>query len=102
MSDRWSADLGLGYKRSQVWQQGVGLVGGHGMTAMFGVVANPYVGVTLRTDIMRGGNRTTHSLMAGVTSTRASEFLLKTIALGALRAVLGKIGIDLDEEGEEQ
>ncbi|HMC55118.1 MAG TPA: hypothetical protein VKH19_08120 [Gemmatimonadaceae bacterium] len=101
LGNRWSADLSAGFKHSAIWRNGMGLVGGHGMTAMLSVVANPYVGVALRTDIMRGGGRTARSLMGGVTSTRASEFLLKTVALGALRATLGAIGIHVDEDDEE-
>jgi hypothetical protein len=100
INDRWSADAALGYRRAQVWRNGVGLVGGHGATLMLGVVANPYVGVTLRSDLIRGGDRTTRSLMAGITSTRGSEFLLKTVALGLLRAALGAIGIHVGEDDE--
>ena len=97
ISDRWSADASVGYKRSQVWRNG-GFVNGQGATMMLGVVANPYVGVSLRSDFIRGGNRTTRDLMAGVTSTRASEFLLKTLALGLLRAALGAIGIHVGDD----
>jgi len=101
ISDRWSADAGVGFKRTQVWRNGVGLVDGNGVTMMLGVVANPWAGLTLRSDLIRGGDRTTRSLMAGVTSTRASEFLVKTIALGLVRAAFGAIGIHIDEDGEE-
>ena len=95
-----SANAALGYRRTQLWRAGTGLVGAQGATAMLGFTLNQYMGVSVRGELMRGGGRTARSALVGINSTRGSEFFLKTVAIGLVRLVLGKIGIHVGDEDE--
>jgi hypothetical protein len=98
LSQRASIDAGLGYQTNQVWEPGVGLVNGRGVTAMIGFTPSTYVGFSLRTDVIRARHRDHRALMIGVQSTRLSEVFIKYAAIGVARALLAKIGIELETE----
>ena len=92
-------DAGVGYRRGSVRSAGE-FARADGGTVMAGYTPNRWIGVTLRGDMMRARGRTHHALMLGATSTRASEFMFRAVLYGAIRALLGSIGIDLEEEGQ--
>jgi len=97
LSNSASANAALGYMRTRLIR-GAETVPGQGVTAMIGLTANQWIGLTLRGELIRGGGHTARGFMLGATSTRVSEFFIREMALGALRALLGKIGLDLGDD----
>jgi hypothetical protein len=93
-----TADAGLGYKNANVWQAGRGFVHASGATAMVGFTPNRFVGVRVRADIAHGGGRTARMVSVGATSGWLSENFIRVTALAIVRAIFGKIGIDIGDE----
>lgn len=91
-------DVGLGYKVNEVWEQGVGLVGARGITAMLGYTPTRYIGLSARGDFVRSPSRNHRAVLVGVQSTRLSELMIKHLFIGVIRALLASIGIELEEE----
>ena len=90
-------DAGLGYRRGAV-RDASEMVRASGVTLLAGYTPNRWIGVTLRGDLLRARGRAHNALMIGATSTRASEFMFRAVFIEMVRALLGSIGIDLEEE----
>lgn len=89
-------DLGLGWKRNEVWQ-GAGLVAGQGMTFLIGYTPSRWVGATVRYDFVTVAGRIHRGLLLGVQSTRTSEYVFRGLALAIVDGLLGKIGFERGE-----
>jgi hypothetical protein len=91
-------DGGLGYKTHEVWVDGVGAVKGHGMTAMLAFTPSRFIGVNARFDLIRARGTNHSAVLLGLQSTRLSEVMMRFVFVETIRAVLGRIGIELEDE----
>ena len=91
-------DASVGFKRSGVHHAPDASVTANGVTAMVGYTPNRWIGLSLRGDVVRARGRNHHAIMAGVQSTRASEFIVRGFFVAAVRALLGAIGLEVEEE----
>ena len=98
LTPRHALDFGGGYRSVSMWRDSWGFERGHGVTAHAGYTYNPWVGVVLRGDMVRGLGRNARALQVGLRSTRASELALQLTAILAWRAALAAIGIEPSEE----
>lgn len=95
-------DAALGYRKADVWKDGTGSMTGRGLTMMAGYTFNPYVGISVRGDLIHAAGRQRRAMSLGVRSTRLSEAFIKYTAIAVARAALAKIGIELEEDSEDQ
>ena len=95
-------DAAFGYREMPVWKDGMGFRGGRGVTAMAGYTFSSYVAISLRADLIRAAGRPRRALHVGIRSTRLSEAVLKLTAVAAARAALAAIGMELDEDDDEE
>jgi hypothetical protein len=91
-------DAGLGFKTNAIWQPGEGFVPARGGTVMLGFTPSHWVGASIRADVVRARGATHRGVLAGLHSTRASEWLARVIVVEVFRALLGAIGIELDDD----
>lgn len=103
---RWLApthaiDIGGGYRSMSMWRDQWGFDRGRGITAHAGYTYNPWIGVVLRGDLVRGAGRRASALHVGVRSTRLSELAIRATAILAGRALLAAMGIETDDEDDE-
>jgi hypothetical protein len=96
-----AVDVGVGYKTNSVWQNGEELKG-RGVTAMVAWTPNRWIGVSARTDIVGARGRTHRAIMIGAQSTRASEFILRTLPGAIMRELLARIGVEWENETNEE
>jgi hypothetical protein len=94
-------DASAGYRTADVWKDGTGLVSARGITAMAGYTFNPYIGVSVRGDLLRSSGRTRRAIALGARSTRLSEVFIKYTAIAVARAALAAIGIELSEDEDD-
>lgn len=95
-------DGALGYRKVGVWKDGVGYQMGRGVTAMAGYTFNPYVGLSLRGDLIREAGRQRRVLHVGVRSNRLSETTIKLTAIALVRAAFAAIGVEWDDSETEE
>ena len=95
-------DGALGYRKVGVWKDGVGYQMGRGVTAMAGYTFNPYVGLSLRGDLIREAGRQRRVLHVGVRSNRLSETVIKLTAIALVRAAFAAIGVEWDDGETEE
>ena len=93
-------DIGVGYKANGVRPPGTGLVDARGVTAMLGYTPTRWIGISARGDWVRARGQTHHGILLGLQSTRVSEHIFRVLAIGAVRALLAEIGIELEDDDE--
>lgn len=101
LNEGTAVDAGIGYRATGMWKNGTGLIPAKGVTAMVAFTPNRWIGVSLRGELVRSGGRERRALLAGVQSTRGSEFALKWTAILIVRTALQAIGFEWEEEEEE-
>ena len=94
-------DAGLGYRRNGVRDSLGAVRAAHGVTLMAGFTPNRWIGASVRADMVRRAGRTHSGVLLGVQSTRASEFMFRMVLVTAVRAVLGSIGLEVEEDEDQ-
>lgn len=95
-----AVDLSLGYIQHGFYGIGRETHRGKGVTTMIAWTPNRWIGLSARGDFMRAGGRDRRALMLGVQSTRVSEYAFRFVLVEGLRALLGQIGIEVEDEEE--
>jgi hypothetical protein len=95
-----AVDAGIGYRSTQMWKNGAGLIPAKGVTAMVAFTPSRWIAVSARGELVRAAGRERRALLVGVQSTRGSEFALRLTAVLLWRAALQAIGVDPEEEDE--
>lgn len=93
-----AVDAALGYESADVWNPGAGWARGRGLTAMLAFTPTRFVGLSARGSLLRSRGTSHSALLLGVQSTRASEFIVRAVFITIVRELLGKIGIELEED----
>lgn len=97
-----AVDVGLGYKTNSVWQNDDVERRGRGVTAMIAWTPSRWIGVSARMELIRARDETHRGLLLGAQSTRVSEFILREMPGAIMRALLARIGIEVENEDDPE
>ena len=95
-----AVDAGLGYKTMSVWQNDGVERKGKGVTARLAWTPNRWIGVSAHMDLVRANDETHNALMLGAQSTLVSEFVLRRLPGAILRALLARIGVEVESDND--